>query len=84
MVKFKTEIEECLWIEVYKSQLNKASYPIGESTAKAQSVQCSDFADNAVLEFRARSSNYQKYTVTNLTPNTQFYGTHGDSLTDVN
>ena len=68
-VKLNSSIEEALWADIYKEQIKKASYPIGEHTANAQRVQCSDYADNAVLQFRARAGKYpQVLPVVESTP----------------
>ena len=84
-IKLISSIEEALWADIYKEQLKKASYPIGEHTAKAQQTQCSDFADNAILLFRARAGKHsQILPVTQGTNDVVFYDAHYESLRDDN
>jgi len=77
-VKLNNEIEQALWLDVYKSQLAKADYPIGTATATAQKNACSDLADESILLFRARAGEhkYTEVTVQTLANDTQFQESH--------
>jgi hypothetical protein len=77
-VKLNNEIEKALWADVYKNQLSKADYPIGEATARAQHTTCSDYADKAVVIFRARAGEHShtEVTVQTLTNDTKFQELH--------
>ena len=62
-VILETEVEQALWLSIYKEQLRKANYPSGSDTARAQLVQCSMFADDSIIEFRARAGKHNHKTI---------------------
>lgn len=72
-LELNNEIEQELWISVYKIQLEKAKYPAGEASGNTQILFCANFADDTILAFRARAGKHSQVVPV-------IHGTHDNNL----
>jgi hypothetical protein len=80
LLKLENAIEEELWSKIYTEQLARINHPLESANAKAQLVQCTTFADDALLSFRARRGSYPPIVpIVNGTLDTVFYRHQDDS-----
>jgi len=79
--KFKNNIEQELWKTIYLQQLDKVEQSKEPATIKSFSIMASQFADDAVYEFRARAGNHtQILPVVDGTNDDKFQDNHRNFL----
>ena len=78
-VILNNEIEEALWLDIYKEQMKKTDFPIGDGHKDMYNAVSSQCADDAIAEFRARAGKHShRHPVHKLTNDNMFQHTHCD------
>lgn len=75
-VKLNNEIEKSLWVDIFSEYMKR---PDGHEDIGSQSGLASQYADEAIIVFRARAGNHlhSEVTVQTLTNDTKFQELHG-------